>query len=518
MTNKIVPSFNGVYDCFQQMKRLLFLILSFCLGFAARAEYNVTSVIYDGGGQQCDYWANTGGAQDEPLIEKPMLPEKNEVPYTTNAKYLEMKRVQESGREWHGIGFDLSQLGKTFNDGNQLAIWVKKDIAENVRVEFQFSDNTSVTTGLQWVAPEDGWKYLVFNLYELASEFQTKTLRTMYVHVHTGGNDGKTAIIQVTGIVMGFDLNNIPGPPSSTVPVVSGEAAGSQEFAMTETQPGIYLWMGSMEAGELHITMSGERLVAGSPHVYDSQNSPDVIQLVSSGATDGAAVTFGEKTDVMVTLDCSIDNETRLILNPYPETLYVIGDGISSEEDLIPFVDNGNGQFVVARYLPAGYNFKISTGQLSEWEPSFVSASVNESGENAYQFSQADLGSACKLAYRNSYDIEGEYADPVKDIWFETPDMSLSSGAEGVTYKISVDFSRAYPYILVEETSAMSVHVQGKRIIIENAIGEYKIQGLSGGEYHEGIIPAGGKVEEPVGCNGVYEVEANGQTKRVMVY
>ena len=287
---------------------------------------------------------------------------------------------------------------------------------------------------------------------------------------------------------------------------------------MTETQPGIFFWMGSMKAGELHITMSGERLVAESLHVYDSKNNPDVIQLVSSGATDGAAVTFGEKTDVMVTLDCSIENETRLILNPYPETLYVIGDGISSMEDLIPFVDNGNGQFVVARYLPAGYNFKISTGQLSEWEPSFVSASVNDSGENAYQFSQSDLGSACKLAYRNSYDIEGEYADPVKDIWFETPDMSLSSDAEGVTYKISVDFSRAYPYILVEETSAMSVHVQDRRIIIENAIGEYKIQGLSGGEYHEGIIPAGGKAEETVGCNGVYEVEANGQTKRVLVY
>lgn len=433
------------------------------------------------------------------------------------SRYLEMTRVQNEGWEWHGICFDLSGLYTKFTDGNQLAMWVKKDIAENVQVEFKFTDGTKVNSGFAWVAPSEGWKYIVFNLWELGDEYQEKEIQEMYVKTHTGGTDGQVATVQVTGIVKGFDLNDRPAPPSSTVPVISGEAAGFQEFAMTETQPGIFFWMGSMEAGELHMTMSGERLVAES-HGYNPQNKPYVIQLVSSGATDGAAVTFGEKTDVMVTLDCSIENETRLILNPYPETLYVIGDGISSMEDLIPFVDNGNGQFVVARYLPAGYNFKISTGQLSEWEPSFVSASVNESGENAYQFSQSDLGSACKLAYRNSYDIEGEYADPVKDIWFETPDMSLSSGAEGVTYKISVDFSRAYPYILVEETSAMSVHVQDRRIIIENAIGEYKIQGLSGGEYHEGIIPAGGKAEEPVGCNGVYEVEANGQTKRVLVY
>ena len=479
---------------FGKMEKLLVFVVSLCFCMTVRAEYNATAVIYDGNGQRSNYWANTGGAQDEPLVENPMLPEKNEAPYTTNAKYLEMKPLSA---------------------GNQIAMWVKKDMAENVKLELQFTDGTSaVYSDLQWVAPEDGWKYLVFDFSGQSGEIQGKQLGNMFVQVHTGGDDGQTATISVTGIVKGFDLNDRPAPPSSTVPVISGEAAGPQEFAMTETQPGIFFWMGSMEAGELHITMSGERLVAESPHRYNPQNKPYVIQLVSSGA----AVTFGEKTDVMVTLDCSIENETRLILNQYPETLYIIGDGISSMEDLIPFVDNGNGQFVVARYLPAGYNFKISTGQLSEWEPSFVSASVNESGENAYQFSQSDLGRACKLAYRNSYDIEGKYADPVKDIWFETPDMSLSGGAEGVTYKISVDFSRAYPYILVEETSAMSVRVQDKRVIIENAIGEYKIQGLSGGEYHEGIIPAGGKAEEPVGCNGVYEVEANGQTKRVMVY
>lgn len=58
----------------------------------------------------------------------------------------------------------LCYLNKTFNDGNQIAMWVKKDKGENVKVEFQFADGSSVTTSLQWVAPEDGWKYMVFDL------------------------------------------------------------------------------------------------------------------------------------------------------------------------------------------------------------------------------------------------------------------------------------------------------------------------------------------------------------------
>lgn len=92
---------------FGKMEKLLVFVVSLCFCMTVRAEYNATAVIYDGNGQRSNYWANTGGAQDEPLVENPMLPEKNEAPYTTNAKYLEMKRVQESGREWHGIGFDL---------------------------------------------------------------------------------------------------------------------------------------------------------------------------------------------------------------------------------------------------------------------------------------------------------------------------------------------------------------------------------------------------------------------------
>ena len=210
------------------MKRLLFFTLSFCLGFVVHAEYNVTSVIYYDNRQQCDWWANTGGAQDEPLVEKPMLPEKNEAPYTTNAKYLEMKRVQESRREWHGIGFDLSGLNTTLSAGNQIAMWVKKDKAENVKLELQFTDGTSaVFSDLQWVVPEDGWKYLVFDFSGQSGDIQGKQLGNMFVQVHTGGNDGQTATISVTGIVKGFDLKkDIPGPPSSTVPVISVERQG----------------------------------------------------------------------------------------------------------------------------------------------------------------------------------------------------------------------------------------------------------------------------------------------------
>lgn len=194
------------------MKKLFFTTLLVCFGLLARAEYNVTSVIYGGNGQQCNYWINTGDAADETLVEKDM-PQEEGAPDA--AKYLEMTRVQQAGYDWHGIGFDLAGLNKTFNDGNQIAMWVKKDKAENVKVEFQFTDDTSVQTGLQWVAPEDGWKYLVFNLWELGEEFQTKTLRTMYVQVHTGGSDGETATIQITGIVMGFDLNNLPDEPTA---------------------------------------------------------------------------------------------------------------------------------------------------------------------------------------------------------------------------------------------------------------------------------------------------------------
>lgn len=206
------------------MKKLFFTTLLVCFGLLARAEYNVTSVIYDGNGQQCNYRVNNGGVEAETLTEMDM-------PYDGGisgiAKYLEMKRVQNSGYDWHGIGFDLSGLNTTIGAGNQIALWVKKDIAENVKLELQFQDGTAaVYSGLQWVAPEDGWKYLVFDLSSQSEEIQAKQLSTMYVQTHTGGSDGQVATVQVTGIVKGFDLNDLPEPTAvdeTSAPVVFAE-------------------------------------------------------------------------------------------------------------------------------------------------------------------------------------------------------------------------------------------------------------------------------------------------------
>ena len=176
------------------MRKLIFTTILICTALAAHAGYNVTSAIYDGNGQQCGYWANVGDMTDEVLTEKDM-PDEEGAPDA--AKYLEITRVQESGREWHGIGFDLSGLNTTLSAGNQIAMWVKKDKAENVKLELH---------------PEDGWKYLVFDFSGQSEDIQGKQLGNMFVQVHTGGNDGQTATIQVTGIVKGFDLNDRPAP------------------------------------------------------------------------------------------------------------------------------------------------------------------------------------------------------------------------------------------------------------------------------------------------------------------
>ena len=194
------------------MKRLLFFTLSFCLGFVVHAEYNVTSVIYDGNGQQCDWWLNNDNKSEESLLEK-YMPYPIEEGDPEVSRYLEMTRVQKDDWEWHGIGFDLSGLNTTLSAGNQIAMWVKKDKAENVILELQFTDGTSaVLSDLQWVAPEDGWKYLVFDFSGQSGDIQGKQLGNMFVQVHTGGNDGQTATISVTGIVKGFDLKDRPVP------------------------------------------------------------------------------------------------------------------------------------------------------------------------------------------------------------------------------------------------------------------------------------------------------------------
>ena len=77
----------------------------------------------------------------------------------------------------------------------------------------------------------------------------------MYVKTHTGGDDGQTATIQVTGIVKGFDLaqSNIPEHP-----YLLGSATENNRLKMTETQDGIYIWCGELSDGTLRFVQSAE--------------------------------------------------------------------------------------------------------------------------------------------------------------------------------------------------------------------------------------------------------------------
>ena len=92
----------------------------------------------------------------------------------------------------------LCYLNKTFNDGNQIAMWVKKDKGENVKVEFQFADGSSVTTSLQWVAPEDGWKYMVFDLNNPPAPVPTKDIAKPSIFKVEGQGNLVTMISELT--------------------------------------------------------------------------------------------------------------------------------------------------------------------------------------------------------------------------------------------------------------------------------------------------------------------------------
>lgn len=186
------------------MKKVIFTTLFLSLALMANAAYQVTATIYDGNEGGCNYWINNGGVETEVLTEEAVVLDEGQTK-PTNSKCLQMTREQTSGYDWHGIGFDLSGLNATLSAGNQIALWVKKDKSENVKLELQFADETAaIISDLMWVAPEDGWKYLVFDFS--GAEAQSSVLKTMYAQLHTGGSDGEIATIQVTGIVKGFDL------------------------------------------------------------------------------------------------------------------------------------------------------------------------------------------------------------------------------------------------------------------------------------------------------------------------
>ena len=490
------------------MKRLLFFTLSFCLGFVVHAEYNVTSVIYDGNGQQCDWWANTGGAQDEPLVEKPMLPEKNEAPYTTNAKYLEMKRVQKSGREWHGIGFDLSGLNTTLSAGNQIAMWVKKDKAENVKLELQFTDGTSAElSDLQWVAPEDGWKYLVFDFSGQSGDIQGKQLGNMFVQVHTGGNDGQTATIQVTGIVKGFDLaqSNIPEHP-----YLLGSATENNRLKMTETQDGIYIWCGELSDGTLRFVQSAESeypsFVATMSEVScnpDAAAKKIPLNRITEGNGNNLNFAAGKYIIVLNTNENTDTSNPTMAATicPYDMDLYLIGNSTPAKWEFaksVKMTETEDGLYTYTGVFYEG-DLKILTTNTN-YEPSFVSAL---SWSNVWLIT----GEANKIVYRRTWDDQDKSVPAEHSFWIP------KYGA----YKLSVDFRSSYPVLIMEDVPLIKVYTEGNLIYIENVEGEYTVTG-STGEYHAGQETAGGLVEISTQCNGVYEVEANGQTKRVLVY
>lgn len=250
------------------MKKLLFTSLMLCFGMLAKAEYNATGVIYGGEGTNVNYWYNNQDWAGETLSEESFVSEED-APEKGLEKYLVATRVQNDGGDWHGIGFALSELNTTLSEGNQIALWVKKDIAENVKLELQFADGSeNLYSELQWVAPEDGWRYLVFDFSN--AENQDKTLSTMYLQLHTGGNDGVTATIEVTGIVKGFDLAGTKSAVNET----------SETDLMVYAQNGV-LYVNS-ENGASVYDISGNlagNLAAGTDNISVSAG----IYIVKSG-------------------------------------------------------------------------------------------------------------------------------------------------------------------------------------------------------------------------------------------
>ena len=489
------------------MKRLLFFTLSFCLGFVVHAEYNVTSVIYDGNGQQCDWWLNNDNKSEESLLEK-YMPYPIEEGDPEVSRYLEMTRVQKDDWEWHGIGFDLSGLNTTLSAGNQIAMWVKKDKAENVKLELQFTDGTSAElSDLQWVAPEDGWKYIVFNSYKLESDFQTKTLRTMYVHVHTGGDDGQTATIQVTGIVKGFDLaqSNIPEHP-----YLLGSATEDNRLKMTETQDGIYIWCGELSDGTLRFVQSAESeypsFVATMSEVScnpDAAAKKIPLNRITEGNGNNLNFAAGKYIIVLNTNENTDTSNPTMAATicPYDMDLYLIGNSTPAKWEFdksVKMTETEDGLYTYTGVFYEG-DLKILTTN-TDYEPSFVSAL---SWSNVWLIT----GEANKIVYRRTWDDQDKSVPAEHSFWIP------KYGA----YKLSVDFRSSYPVLIMEDVPLIKVYTEGNLIYIENVEGEYTVTG-STGEYHAGQETAGGLVEISTQCNGVYEVEANGQSKRVLVY
>lgn len=488
------------------MKRLLFFTLSFCLGFVVHAEYNVTSVIYDGNGQQCDWWLNNDNASEESLLEK-YMPYPIEEGDPEVSRYLEMTRVQKYGWEWHGIGFNLLDLNTTIGAGNQIALWVKKDIAENVQVELQFQDGTPAILSEKEVESEDGWKYLVFDFSSQSEVIQAKKLSTIYIQVHTRGTDGQVATVQVTGIVKGFDLDqsNIPEHP-----YLLGSATENNRLKMTETQDGIYIWCGELSEGTLRFVQSAESeypsFVATMSEVScnpDAAAKKIPLNRITEGNGNNLNFAAGKYIIVLNTNENTDTSNPTMAATicPYDMDLYLIGNSTPAKWEFaksVKMTETEDGLYTYTGVFYEG-DLKILTTNTN-YEPSFVSAL---SWSNVWLIT----GEANKIVYRRTWDDQDKSVPAEHSFWIP------KYGA----YKLSVDFRSSYPVLIMEDVPLIKVYTEGNLIYIENVEGEYTVTG-STGEYHAGQETAGGLVEISTQCNGIYLVEANGQSKRVLVY
>ena len=380
-------------------------------------------------------------------------------------------------------------------------------IPANVQVEFKFTDGTKENSGFAWVDPSEGWKYIVFNLWELGDEYQEKEIQEMYVKTHTGGTDGQVATVQVTGIVKGFDLaqSNIPEHP-----YLLGTATGNNRLKMTETQDGIYIWCGELSEGTLRFVQSAESeypsFVATMSEVScnpDAAAKKIPLNRITEGNGNNLNFAAGKYIIVLNTNENTDTSNPTMAATicPYDMDLYLIGNSTPAKWEFaksVKMTETEDGLYTYTGVFYEG-DLKILTTNTN-YEPSFVSAL---SWSNVWLIT----GEANKIVYRRTWDDQDKSVPAEHSFWIP------KYGA----YKLSVDFRSSYPVLIMEDVPLIKVYTEGNLIYIENVEGEYTVTG-STGEYHAGQETAGGLVEISTQCNGVYEVEANGQSKRVLVY
>lgn len=171
---------------------------------------NITSTIWNGErASECNWWANTGDNTNEPVtyVETPVFESDIE---NSSSHCLKMLRELQDGYEWHGIGFDLSSLNISLGSGNEYAVLINKDKAENIKLEFVFSDDTHFISDLIWIEGDSKWAKTIFKLWDTEGydDVKDKIIKTIYVQPHTGGNDASIATIYIDDFICGFDLGS----------------------------------------------------------------------------------------------------------------------------------------------------------------------------------------------------------------------------------------------------------------------------------------------------------------------